>query len=177
MERSGCSASIWTAIGRLTCACMAEWTKPCACTPSNISRLGGSNWASPTSALARLAKTSPCGQVESTVCVGDVYRIGSSTVQVSQPRGPCWKVARRWHRPDLTRRVLDTGRTGWYLRVLSPCLVVPGDMIDLIERPHPEWTIQRTNNLSYVFETSAEARRALTTCTALADAWRASLRE
>ena len=115
------------------------------------------------------------GQVESTVCVGDIYRIGSSTVQISQPRGPCWKVARRWRRPDLTRRVRETGRTGWYLRVLSPGLVMPGDRIDLIERPYPEWTIQRTNDLSYAFDAPDERRRALATCAALADAWRESL--
>ena len=115
------------------------------------------------------------GQVESTVCVGDIYRIGSSTVQISQPRGPCWKVARRWRRPDLTRRVRETGRTGWYLRVLSPGLVMPGDRIDLIERPYPEWTIQRTNELSYAFDAPVERRRALATCAALADAWRESL--
>src|SRR5579864_7292922 len=64
------------------------------------------------------------GQIESSVCVGDVYRVGSATVQVSQPRGPCWKVGRRWNRPDLARRIRETGRSGWYLRVLSPGLVM-----------------------------------------------------
>ena len=38
---------------------------------------------------------------EDAVCLGDIYTIGTATVQVSQPRMPCWKVGRRWERPDL----------------------------------------------------------------------------
>ncbi|HZR24239.1 MAG TPA: 3-alpha domain-containing protein [Vicinamibacterales bacterium] len=45
----------------------------------------------------------------------------------------------------------------------------------LIERPHPEWTIQRINELSYAHDAPAELRRALAKCPALADAWRESL--
>ena len=31
------------------------------------------------------------GLAEDTVCIGDMYAIGASVVQVSQPRSPCWK--------------------------------------------------------------------------------------
>jgi len=33
-------------------------------------------------------------------------------VQVSQPRQPCWKLARRWRMKELTALVDRTGRTG-----------------------------------------------------------------
>ena len=41
------------------------------------------------------------GQDESTVCVGDLFSIGTAQLQVCQPRQPCWKLARRWQRGDL----------------------------------------------------------------------------
>ena len=53
---------------------------------------------------------------ETSVCVGDVYAVGTSLVQVSQPRSPCWKLAARWNRHDLPRLVLQSGRTGWDFR-------------------------------------------------------------
>src|SRR5688572_910438 len=33
--------------------------------------------------------------LETDVCIGDVYEIGGAVVQISQPRQPCWKLARR----------------------------------------------------------------------------------
>ena len=58
------------------------------------------------------------GLLEAEVCIGDVYRVGEARVQVSQPRQPCWKLARRWRVKDLTAQVEQTGRTGFYFRVL-----------------------------------------------------------
>ena len=87
------------------------------------------------------------GLSEQTACIGDTYAIGEACVQVSQPRGPCWKIARRWRIEDLTARVLATGRTGWYLRVLTEGNVEAGMPIVLLDRPHPEWTIARVNEI------------------------------
>jgi MOSC domain-containing protein YiiM len=85
------------------------------------------------------------GQSEETVCLGDMYGIGEVRVQVSQPRGPCWKIERRWRLPGLTARVRETGRTGWYVRVLTVGAVEAGMPLVLLERPCPEWTIARVH--------------------------------
>lgn len=85
------------------------------------------------------------GQSEETVCLGDTYAIGDVRVQVSQPRGPCWKIERRWRMPGLTARVRETGRTGWYYRVLIEGMVEPEMPVTLLERPCPAWTIARVN--------------------------------
>jgi MOSC domain-containing protein YiiM len=118
---------------------------------------------------------SVAGQSESTVCIGDTYRVGSAVVQVSQPRGPCWKVARRWSRGDLARRIRESGRTGWYLRVVAPGLVMAGDRFERLERPFAEWTIQRVNDLSYDRDAAVEDLRALAACPLLAPSWRDGL--
>ena len=66
------------------------------------------------------------GLAEPDVCIGDVWKIGTAVVQVSQPRQPCWKLARRWKIKTLTLQVQQTGRTGWYFRVLTEGVVAPG---------------------------------------------------
>ena len=59
------------------------------------------------------------GLSEESVCIGDIFRIGTVTFEVSQPRQPCWKLARRWRMHELTGLVVRNGRSGWYLRVLE----------------------------------------------------------
>ena len=56
---------------------------------------------------------------ETTVCIGDIYQIGEAIVQVSQPRRPCWKPGRRVRWIEWGNRIQETGRTGWYFRVLK----------------------------------------------------------
>ena len=117
-------------------------------------------------------------QTEASVCIGDVYRVGTAIVQVSQPRGPCWKLAARWRRPDLPKRVVATGRSGWYLRVLEEGDVSSGCPLWLESRPWPQWPIAEVNRLTYARSGEAvddDARRALADCPALAAQWRAAL--
>ena len=52
--------------------------------------------------------------------------------------------------PDMARRVQDSGRTGWYYRVLEPGFVAPGDALQLLERRSPDWTVDRLRRVLYV---------------------------
>lgn len=92
------------------------------------------------------------GQDESSVCVGDVFTIGSARLQISQPRGPCANIARRWRQPELVRRVVETSRFGWYLRVLEAGDVAAGMDVRLVERPYPNW------NAAHVFRLRVDPR-------------------
>ncbi|QQE78154.1 MOSC domain-containing protein [Alicyclobacillus sp. SO9] len=84
---------------------------------------------------------------EETMCIGDVLAVGTATVQVCQPRVPCWKISERWGIPDLLDRVVKTGRTGWYLRVLQQGFVQAGDSMRLIDRTHEMVTIRLVNDV------------------------------
>lgn len=92
---------------------------------------------------------STLGMTESTVCLGDRYAVGSAVLEVSQGRMPCWKLNDRFGMPDLARRVQDTGRTGWYYRVLQPGALRAGDTLTLLERPHPTWPLARLSTLLF----------------------------
>ena len=73
------------------------------------------------------------GIEESEVCIGDKWQIGTATFEVSQPRQPCWKLARRWQNKSLTPETIAAGKTGWYLRVLQPGTITAGDLIETTE--------------------------------------------
>lgn len=113
--------------------------------------------------------------LEADVCVGDIFRVGGVVVQISQPRQPCWKLDRRWRRPGLCARVQETGRTGWYFRVLQGgSLAAPAEFA-LLERPHPEWTVAAANEVMHHRKHDLDAARALSACPALAESWRTKL--
>jgi len=63
---------------------------------------------------------STLGVLEQEARIGDVWEWGTALLQVTQPRWPCYKLVLHRGRSDVQKRMLSTGRTGWYLRVLRP---------------------------------------------------------
>jgi MOSC domain-containing protein YiiM len=74
------------------------------------------------------------GGTEDDVRIGDVWAWGDALVQVSQPRQPCFKLAMKTGRKDVVPAMIDSGRSGWYLRVLRPGTVPTSGAIDVVER-------------------------------------------
>lgn len=115
------------------------------------------------------------GLAEPDVCIGDVWKVGTAVVQVSQPRQPCWKLARRWRIKTLTLQVQQTGRTGWYFRVLSEGVVAPGAPLTLDDRPHPDWTVARANQLMHIDKSNLSSAATLAALPPLSASWKATL--
>ncbi|MGC4096356.1 MAG: MOSC domain-containing protein [Nitrospira sp.] len=116
------------------------------------------------------------GLLEGDVCIGDIFEIGESLVQVSQPRQPCWKLARRWRVKDLALRVQETGRTGWYFRVLREGHVQAGNTLMLMERPHPNWTVSSANLVMHHQTNDRQAAQNLADCDYLSSRWHEKLK-
>ncbi len=112
---------------------------------------------------------------EEGISIGDTFQIGEAVVQVSQPRQPCWKPARRFRVKTLALLLQNTGRTGWYFRVLKEGAVEEGQTFILIERPYPQWTIQKCNEIIHTKEPNLELMRELAECELLAPGLRATL--
>ena len=74
------------------------------------------------------------GWDEESVCIGDVFRVGSCRLQVSQPRSPCWKINHKFGDDGLAQFITQEGITGWYFRVLETGTVAVGDACELLER-------------------------------------------
>lgn len=107
------------------------------------------------------------GLDESTVAIGDVWAVGTARLQVSQPRGPCWKLVRKFRRDDLVERVVENGFTGWYLRVLVAGDVRASDPVAVVERPHPAATIAAVHRVLYERPVDRSVAHALAACPAL----------
>jgi MOSC domain-containing protein YiiM len=115
------------------------------------------------------------GLTEAGVCVGDTWVVGGVVLQVSQPRQPCWKLARRWRVKTLALQVQQTGRTGWYFRVLTEGVVAPGQPLVLVERPHPDWTVDRANRVMHHQKGDGRAAAELAALPLLSASWRGTL--
>jgi MOSC domain-containing protein YiiM len=115
---------------------------------------------------------STMGWTEADVCVGDVFRVGTARVQVSQGRQPCWKLNVRFGMPTMARLVQSTGRTGWYYRVLEPGVIEAGDGLELLERPHPEWTLSRMLHVLFQDTLNFEALAQIAALEVLPPSWR-----
>lgn len=112
------------------------------------------------------------GLTERDVAIGDVFRLGSATLQVSQGRQPCWKLNARFGVEDMASRVQTSGRSGWYYRVLEEGEVSPGDVLERIDRETPEWTVERVWHALYVERHDVEALALLANLRTLAEGWR-----
>lgn len=81
------------------------------------------------------------GADEAEVCIGDTFSCGRVQLVVTGPRRPCYKLAR--HRgDDVPRRMVETGRCGWYFRVQAGGdLPTSGGVLQLTDRPNPGHTV------------------------------------
>ena len=74
------------------------------------------------------------GLLEDDVRIGDVFTAGTATLQVSQPRGPCFKFAALHDRRELPAVMARQGNAGWYFRVLQTGAIGAGDALALVAR-------------------------------------------
>lgn len=115
---------------------------------------------------------STLGWTEAEISIGDTFRFGSALLQVSQGRQPCWKLNWRFGRDDMAYAVQKTGRTGWYYRVLETGQAEPGDALDPVDRPHPDWPLARLIRLLYRDTMALDELAEMAALPVLAEGWR-----
>lgn len=115
---------------------------------------------------------STVGMTEIDVCIGDIYRIGTAVVEVSQARQPCWRLNERFGLKLMARHVQESGRTGWYYRVLEEGQIGPGDRIELLDRPAECWTLKRALHVLYRDTLNVDELTQLAELVPLVEAWR-----
>jgi MOSC domain-containing protein YiiM len=106
------------------------------------------------------------------VRIGDRFRIGSAEFVVTQPRLPCYKLGIRFGRPDILKRMLQSGRTGFYFAVTTEGEVAAGDAIEPIERANEGLTVADVVNLYTVDANNREQLRRATESSILPESWK-----
>ncbi len=76
--------------------------------------------------------------------IGERWRIGSTVLEVAEPRIPCRVFAGFWDVPDLMKRFTARGWPGAYLRVVTEGELSAGDSIEIVERPGHGVTLGET---------------------------------
>jgi MOSC domain-containing protein YiiM len=117
------------------------------------------------------------GWTEDDVRIGDIWTWGDAQLQVAQPRIPCFKLGIRTSRPHILKRFTQTGRTGWYLRVLKPGEVPVAGPILLHERHAANVTVRDAHLARLPGERSAGERERVAAVDALAEGWRGMVRD
>lgn len=74
--------------------------------------------------------------------IGEHWEIGSTVLEVSEPRVPCWRLGVRMNDKLFPRRFTEALRPGSYLRIVVEGDVGAGDAIRVIERPNHTMTIR-----------------------------------
>jgi MOSC domain-containing protein YiiM len=67
--------------------------------------------------------------------IGERWRVGSTLLEVAQPRLPCFKLGMRMGDPVFPSRFAAANRPGGYLRIVEPGEIGAGDAVDVLERP------------------------------------------
>lgn len=77
--------------------------------------------------------------------IGEHWRIGSVVLEVSCPRIPCLKLAKRMGEPGFVKRFAAARRPGAYLRIATEGILQVGDTVDVVSRPAHGVTIALFN--------------------------------
>lgn len=117
------------------------------------------------------------GLLESTVCIGDRFRVGSAEFVVTQPRMPCFKLAIRFGRVDIVKRFLRSGRTGFYLAVVQEGEVTADESFELISRSKPTVTVADVVNLYTAGTAHQDLLRRVSQAPSLPESWREYFRK
>lgn len=67
--------------------------------------------------------------------IGERWRVGSTLLEVAQPRMPCYKLGVRMNDSYFPKKFLAAGRAGAYLRVIEEGDVGAGDAVQVTVRP------------------------------------------
>lgn len=112
------------------------------------------------------------GLLETEVRVGDVLRIGTTELVVTQPRMPCVKLNVRFQRPDMVKRFLSSGRSGFYLAVLKEGHIAAGDALHLISTDEDAIGVADVVTLYSAHQNNRELLQRAVGTAALPQAWR-----
>jgi len=84
------------------------------------------------------------GMDESLMRIGDIYKVGSALVQVSQPREPCYKLGVRFGDQGILKQYVDHAYPGTYVRILEEGEVKTEDELILLEQSENTLTVKQS---------------------------------
>jgi MOSC domain-containing protein YiiM len=115
------------------------------------------------------------GLNEDTLRIGDLLRVGSAVLRVTQPRMPCYKLQLRFNRGDMIERSLASGRSGFYLSVEDQGEVGAGSTVEILDRDSNGVTVADILSLYLGRRGDPELLRPAMNVTSLPASWKTHL--
>lgn len=85
--------------------------------------------------------------------IGERWRVGTTLLEVCQPRVPCFKLGLRFGDPQMLKRFALASRPGAYLRIVEEGELGAGDAVELVDRPDHGVTIRLVSDAMLLDET------------------------
>lgn len=82
--------------------------------------------------------------------IGERWAVGTTVLEVAQPRVPCYKLGIQMGDPRFPARFAAAGRSGAYLRIVVPGELGAGDPIRVVARPEHGVTIGHVERAYHV---------------------------
>ena len=114
------------------------------------------------------------GMREEDVCIGDMFELGQAIVQVTQPRQPCFKLAKKYNIPKLPLYFQETGYTGFYFRVLKEGWVSSVDTLKRLQSDPKGVSVAFANRIMHKEKQNIEGVKRILEVNALSNSWRKS---
>ncbi|MEX5520350.1 MOSC domain-containing protein [Bacillus cereus] len=111
---------------------------------------------------------------EEDVCIGDTFELGEAIVQVTQPRQPCFKLAKKYNIPKLPLYFQETGYTGFYFRVLKEGWVSSVDTLKKLQSDPKGVSVAFANRIMHKEKQNIEGVKRILEVNALSCSWRKS---
>ena len=109
--------------------------------------------------------------------MASLHAVGSTLLQVCQPRQPCFKFALRLENNSLPKAMVRSGRSGWYYRVLQTGTVSAGDTVIFHARPKSDFPFLRLLAVINHGDASTEELARMAELLGLAGHWQAHARQ
>jgi MOSC domain-containing protein YiiM len=112
------------------------------------------------------------GLLETEVCIGDRFRVGTAEFQVTQPRQPCFKLEIRHRRHDLIKRFVAASRPGFYVAVTREGEIGAGDAVQYLEHASSSMSVRDIFMLHFDDRGKHDQVRLAAGIAALAPSWK-----
>ncbi|MBM7692491.1 MOSC domain-containing protein YiiM [Peribacillus deserti] len=117
------------------------------------------------------------GMLEDDMYIGDVISMGDAVVQICEGRIPCATVSMQNNQPNFLKKLLDTGYTGYFARVLKAGIVEKGSEVVLLERKQETVSVLYANLVMFQDRDGEQGARTVLEAEGLSDEWRNKLQK
>ncbi|WP_394549176.1 MOSC domain-containing protein [Priestia aryabhattai] len=112
------------------------------------------------------------GMTEEQVCIGDIYQIGDTIVQVTQGRVPCDTISKYNGEKQFLKKVVETSLTGYFFRVLEEGAIKIDSEINVIDKHTKKISVAFATNILFHQHQDKESIEKILKVDDLSEEWR-----